>query len=184
MTDSELILRPTPERTRKADHLADDGQPTKDQPYIRAAKLGTPWDRYCRTKNRNGNPLPDHELLLSRAQIAAGDHYAGDYAMSMWGQARISTGEPGVSGSCHGVPASRIDARKAVWKAEAHLSFRQPAMLQAIIFDAIAIEAYAAAVGFGTMADPMDLLRAALTNLAVHYGYDKRNAAPERAAVA
>lgn len=169
MTDANP-LRPTPERLRLADHLADDGAPTKDQPYVRAARLGTAWDLYCKTKNRNGNPIPDHELTLTRAQIAAGNHYANDYALSMWGQARISKTEPSVSGGTSGIPAARLDARKAVWRAEAKLSRYGAVMLQCVIFDGMPIEGWAARTKNLNM-PPIDYLRHELSILADHYGY-------------
>ncbi len=161
MTDTE-ILRPTPERTRKADHLADDGQPTKDQPYIRAARLGTAWDRYKRDRDGQGRLLADSEMILTRSQIATGEDYISNYHKGMWGGPSGSKYEPGVSGAFSGPPAHQLDCQKAVWKLEAKVNPRRLVVFaQSVLIDGQAADGVAKAYGYHPKAG-IELLRVVL----------------------
>lgn len=146
MTDSE-ILRPTKERERLADHIADDGAPTKDQPYIRAARLGTAWDRYCRSKDAEGKPLQDSQMILTRAQIASGEEYITNYHKGMWGGPSGSKYEPGVSGSFGGPPAHQLDCQKAVWRLESKLRHHERILVQLVLIDGQSAEEWAKRTG-------------------------------------
>ena len=146
MTDSE-VLRPTAERLRKADHLADDGSPTKDQPYIRAARLGTAWDRYKRDRDAEGRLLDDEDMILKRHQIAAGNAYIEAYHKGMWGGPSGSKYEPGVSGSFGGPPAHQLDCQKKVWRLESKLRHHERILVQLVLIDGQSAEEWAKRTG-------------------------------------
>lgn len=173
MTDTQDAIRPTQERVNHADHIGDDGRPTREQPYARPVRLGTPWDHYSRTKNRLGNPIPDSELTLTRSQIEAGNHYALSYEVALLGRVGVSKFEPSVDGVTFGLPKKAEEARRELWRAEACLTSFQPVMLQCVLFDGVTIEEWSARTKRLDKA-PLWYLRDALDRLAVHYGYDKR----------
>lgn len=147
MTDSEP-LRPTNQRILKADHILDDGSPTKEKPYVRAQRLGTAWDRYSRSKDGEGRVLADSEMTLTRAQIAIGEEYIQAYYRGMWGGPVGSRMEPGVSGSFAGPPAHQLDQQKRVWRLESKLKPEWlRTLVQIVLIDGLSAEEWARRTG-------------------------------------
>ena len=147
MTDQDHI-RPTKERVRHADHMADDGKPTQKEPYVRAQRLGTAWDRYSRDRDKDGKLLDDEAMILTRRQIAAGTAYIDAHEGATWGYPSGAGLEPRVSSSFKGPPADCVDAGIAIQKMEDRIRPRYLiSLLQAVCLEGHSAETWAGATG-------------------------------------
>lgn len=148
MTDTNEIQRPTRERESKADHVADDGKPTQEKPFVRAMRLGTAWDRYCRDRDKDGKLLADEDMILTRRQIATGNDYIEAVHAGLWGGAVGSKMEPRVASGFKGPPAAAIDAGKKAAEMENRLNPRYLVSLaQAVLLEGFSAETWATATG-------------------------------------
>lgn len=147
MTEAQA-LRATPQRLHKSDHELDDGNPTKDQPYVRPQRLGTAWDRYSRDRDKDGRLLADEDMILTRRQVATGTAYINLYEGSMWGGVGCPKYEPSISSSFKGVPATQIDRAKELRRMEAMVrpQYLIP-MIQLVLIDGLSAEEWAKRTG-------------------------------------
>lgn len=164
-------VRPTPERVARADDVEpgnyDDGSPTKAEPHVRKARLGTAWDRYS-------HPGKDGLAVLEAHQVLAGNQYAKEYDKAGYGKIAVGQFEPAVDGGS-GKPESEYmwAARDRLAKAQRLLRPHELTLLQCVLLEGLPAKEWARRTGRHFRAG-LPYLRDTLDVLATHYGLKSR----------
>lgn len=157
-----VIVRPTRERIAKAAGY-DQGEPTREEPRPRAARLLTPWDRY-----RSPHPITGR-FALERHQVMAGEQYATDYDLALLGRVAVGSMEPSVDGGVKELPTAAWAARARLTKAHIMLRHYEIDLLRCILLDGVSAEQWALSRTRNAKSG-LAALRDALDELAKHYG--------------